>query len=112
MFESYLWFQEPVCDDPDLPPTESPGRFDTVESAIWDLLLNINSPRGNCIIRAGIQQPAAPGETGNTPRTVMVHLGNALALHFYFGRVRARRGAAAPPMQSGRERQLHVTPVL
>ena len=111
MSEKYRWFQEPVRDDPDLYPRESAAGFDTVETAVWDLLLHLNSPRGNCIIRAGIRQPVTPESNDSPPKTLLVHLGNALALQHSFRRVLARRGAAAPPIPGDSRRPSHLTPV-
>lgn len=111
MFQKYLWFQEPVSDEPDLSHRESAARFDTVDAAIKDLLRHLYNPRGNCIIRAGIQQPATPDDIGGIPKTLMAYLGNALALRHFYRRLLRQHAAVGQPMPGASGYRSRLTPV-
>jgi len=111
MYEKYLWFQEPVSDDPDLSARESLANFDTLDAAIEDLLRQLHCPRGNSIIRVGIHQSVASDGIVGTPKTVITHLGNELALRHAFQRALEQREAAGQSRPNSSGYRSRLTPV-
>lgn len=113
MYAKYRWFQEPVSNDPDLSARESLANLDTLDAAIEDLLRRLHCPRGNSIIRAGILQSVASDGIVGTPKTIITHLGNELALRHAFQRALEQREAAgrSTPISSGYRSRLSAIAV-